>query len=322
MATTIIRRTVASAARVAAPIESIGVVGLGLMGHGIAQAAATAGMHVTGVEREQGALDKGRGRIETSVGKLLARQVSKGEIDQASADTEAARILGNLTYATDIERVAQCDLVIEAIVEDMAIKVPFWSQLGALCKPEAIFASNTSSLPVTAQAVASGRPAQFVGLHFFNPVQLMRLVEVIGTEHTSAATLEAAQAWASRLPDKVVVTCKDTPGFIVNRLLVPSIAQALAMVDRADASIADIDVAMKLGAGHPMGPVLLADYVGLDTTRAILSGWVEAHPDEPAFFVPRCLEAKVAAGHLGRKTGRGFYVWEGDKPKGVATDDA
>jgi len=274
-------------------VYTVGVVGLGLMGHGIAQAAAMAGMRVIGVEREEAAVEAGRNRIEGSISRILAKQVAKGTTTQDLAEQEAHRVLGNLRYETHIEAVKDCDLVIEAIVEDMRIKVPFWKQLGALCKPEAIFASNTSSLAITAQAEASGRPSQFVGLHFFNPVQLMRLVEVIATKHTSEETFDTAKAWAARLPDKVVVSCKDTPGFIVNRLLVPAIAQALLMVDRGDATVADIDVAMKLGAGHPMGPCLLADYVGLDTTKAILAGWVANYPDEPAFFVPKCLEDKV-----------------------------
>lgn len=193
-------------------VHTVGVVGLGLMGHGIAQAAATAGMRVIGVEREENALDAGRNRIEASVTRMLAKQVAKGTLSQEGAEAESLRIVGNLSYATRIEAVHECDLVVEAIVEDMRIKVPFWRQLGALCKPEAIFGSNTSSLPITAQAEASGRPEQFVGLHFFNPVQLMKLVEVIATEHTDAAVFETAKAWAARLPDKVVVSCKDTPG--------------------------------------------------------------------------------------------------------------
>jgi len=148
----------------------------------------------------------------------------------------------------------------------------------------------------------------------------MKLVEVIRTPHTDPLVFDRCRAWAGSLPGKVVVSCQDTPGFIVNRLLVPAIAQALAMVDRGHASVHDVDVAMRLGAGHPMGPVCLADYVGLDTTRSILAGWAEAYPEEPAFFVPRCLEDKVAQGKLGRKTGEGFYAWEGDKPLHVAKD--
>ena len=194
----------------------------------------------------------------------------------------------------------------------MSLKIDFYSKLSTIAKPSCIFASNTSSLRITDMDHASGRSDKFVGLHFFNPVQIMRLVEVISTEQTDPAVYEQMTSFGKAL-GKTVVCCGDTPGFIVNRLLVPYLAQAMAMVDRNDASILDIDASMKLGAGHPMGPLELADYIGLDTALHILDGWVRDFPNEPAFFIPKVLKKKVAEGMLGRKSGKGFYKWEGDK---------
>jgi 3-hydroxyacyl-CoA dehydrogenase len=205
-----------------------------------------------------------------------------------------------------------CDVIVEAIIEIEKVKIDFYEKLGGIAKPTTIFASNTSSLPITNMAVASGRANQFVGLHFFNPVQVMKLVEVVRTIHTDPIVFDRMLEFAREV-GKVPVSCKDTPGFIVNRLLVPYMAEAMAMVDRNDASIADVDVSMQLGAGHPMGPLTLADYVGLDTCANILRGWKEAHPDNPSFFLPKCLVEKVAIGEFGRKTGKGFYIWQGDK---------
>ena len=200
----------------------------------------------------------------------------------------------------------------QAIAENMSLKIDFYRRLGSLAKPECVFASNTSSLRITDMALASGRPDRFVGLHFFNPVQIMRLVEVIRTEHTDTVVYDRVKEFGKEL-GKTVVSCGDTPGFIVNRLLVPYLAQAMAMVDRNDASIIDIDASMRLGAGHPMGPLELSDYIGLDTALHILEGWVHDFPNEHAFFVPKVLRQKVAGGMLGRKSGKGFYKWEGDK---------
>jgi len=198
-------------------------------------------------------------------------------------------------------------------------QIPFYEKLGQIVKPDAIFASNTSSLPITKMAIASGRADRFVGLHYFNPVQLMRLTEVIKTDYTDPAVFALTKAWSDSL-GKVSVCCGDTPGFIVNRLLVPALAQAVLMAERGDASVGDIDASMQLGAGHPMGPIMLADYVGLDTTLSILKGWVAEFPDEPAFVVPASLQAKVSKGRLGRKTGHGYYEWNGDKPAGPSAE--
>lgn len=295
-------------------IEKVGVIGCGLMGHGIVQVAAQAGCSVTVVETEQGFLDKGLGRIQKSLGKLAERAVKKGatpEDAQANATSTFERITGSLDKAD----LADCDLVVEAIVEDLDVKNALFAELGSITKSEAILASNTSSFPITEMAEASGRPERVVGLHFFNPVQLMKLVEVVRTDATDDDVFAAARSFGEAA-GKVPVACKDTPGFVVNRLLVPYMVQAIEMLDRGDASMEDIDTAMQLGCGHPMGPFTLTDYVGLDTTLFILKGWCERYPDEPAFSIPKALETRVAEGKLGRKTGEGFFKWDGDKRVG------
>src|SRR5262245_10541242 len=292
-------------------IQKVGVVGCGLMGHGIAQVAAQGGFDVVVVEAEQKFLDGGLARIDKSLAKLAEKAVEKGKpADQAKAESAAirARIRGSLARGDLDDR----DLVVEAIVENLDEKKKLFAELGKICKTQTILATNTSSFPVSVMGAASGRPAQVVGLHFFNPVQLMRLVEVVRTPATSDEVFAAARAFGEAC-GKTPVACKDTPGFVVNRLLVPYMVQSLLMLERGDASAADIDAAMKLGCGHPMGPIELTDYVGLDTTHAILEGWVSAHPKESAFSIPAVLKKKVAEGKLGRKSGEGFYKWQGDK---------
>jgi len=292
-------------------ISKVGVVGCGLMGHGIAQVAAQGGFDVLVVETEQKFLDSGLARIDKSLAKLAEKAVEKGKTaDQAKAESAAvrSRIRGSL----DRKSLADRDLVVEAIVEDLGVKKELFADLGRICRKDAILASNTSSFPIGEMGKASGRPAQMIGLHFFNPVQLMRLVEVVRTSETSEEVFAAARAFGEAC-GKTPVACKDTPGFVVNRLLVPYMVQSLLMLERGDASAADIDAAMKLGCGHPMGPIELTDYVGLDTTLAILEGWVKAHPKEPAFAIPSVLRKKVSEGKLGRKSGEGFYKWQGDK---------
>ena len=287
-------------------VKKVGVVGCGLMGHGIAQVAAQGGCTVVAVETEQRFLDSGLARIDKSLVKLAEKAKEKGGSFDAAA--VRARISGSL----ERKALADCDLVIEAIVEDLAVKNQLFAELGKLCKQSTIFASNTSSFPIAEMARASGRPAQFVGLHFFNPVQLMKLVEVVRTDATSDEVFAAARAFGEAC-GKSPVACKDTPGFVVNRLLVPYMAEAMKMADRGDASVQDIDTAMKLGCGYPMGPFELTDYVGLDTTLSILQGWVKRYPSEPAFKIPAVLEKLVKENKLGRKSGQGFYKWEGDK---------
>mmetsp|Transcript_25334 Transcript_25334/g.71049 ORF Transcript_25334/g.71049 Transcript_25334/m.71049 type:complete len:330 (-) Transcript_25334:240-1229(-) len=312
-----LRRTFHATAAVAAmdPTKRqgvVGVVGMGLMGHGIVQMAASAGYNVVAVDVNDAARTKGVAAITNSVQKLAAKAAAKGKMSEEDAKANAEETLARISSSTDPSSLADADLVIEAIVENLDVKKSFYEQLGKDCKPDTIFATNTSSFPVTDMGQASGRPDRMVGLHFFNPVQLMKLVEVVRTDETSAESFDTAFAFAQSL-GKVAIGCSDTPGFVVNRLLVPYLAQALTLAERRVASLEDIDTAMQLGAGHPMGPITLADYVGLDTTKYILDGWVEKFPDEPAFFVPPILEEKVKAGKLGRKTGEGFYKWDGDK---------
>jgi len=297
------RRTLASST---SGFDTIGVVGLGLMGHGICQVSAASGVHskVVAFEKEQKFLDSGKDRVMKSIDKLVAKE----KMSQEKAD----QTLKSITWTTDIGALKDTDFIVEAVIENMDLKQELYTELGQLCKPETIFASNTSSLSITEMAAFSGREENFVGVHFFNPVQLMKLVEVIRTEKTDPAVFQKAYDWVEDI-GKVAVSCGDTPGFIVNRLLVPSLMQALLMVDRNDATVKDIDISMKLGAGHPMGPIHLADYIGLDTCLFIIEGWVEKYPNEPSFVLPDCLREKVAAGDLGRKSGKGFYHWNGDK---------
>jgi len=292
-------------------IKKIGVVGLGLMGHGIAQVVSEAGYSVIAVETQQSFLDKGMERIKQSLSKQAEKKVAKGA-DKTAAEQHVTSALQRLQPSTDLSLLKDCDIVIEAIIENMDEKKKLAHNLGKITKQTAILASNTSSLPIIDIAKASGRASQLVGIHFFNPVQLMGLVEVVRTSDTDSNSFDKVFEFVKTL-GKTPVSCKDTPGFIVNRLLVPFLAQALLLLERGDGSIEDIDTAMKLGAGHPMGPIQLADYVGLDTTMFILEGWVQKFPNEKAFMVPEILKKKVAAGKLGRKSGEGFYKWKGDK---------
>ncbi len=287
-------------------ISNVGVIGCGLMGHGIAQVAAAGGHDVTVVESDPKALDSGLKRIEGSLAKL----VEKGKLQAP----DASKIRDRIHPSTKVSDLAQADLVIEAIVEDLEVKKKLFAELGKTTKAECILASNTSSFPIGEMGAASGRPARMVGLHFFNPVQLMPLVEVVRTAKTDEASFQAAFEFGKRC-GKTPVAAKDTPGFIVNRLLVPYILEAIRMVERGDASPEDIDTAMKLGCGYPMGPIHLLDYVGLDTTQSIAEGWEKRFPTETLFKVPAKLKALVSEKRLGRKSGKGFYEWEGDKPK-------
>ncbi len=287
-------------------IRKVGVIGAGLMGHGIAQVAAQGGCEVLVCEAQQGFLDKGLERIDKSLAKLAEKAKEKGQT------FDAAAVRGKIRGTLSKNDLKDCDLVVEAIVEDLEVKKKLFAELGAIVKKDGIFASNTSSFPIAEMAAASGRADRFVGLHFFNPVQLMKLVEVVRTDKTNENVVAECRAFGEAC-GKTPITCKDTPGFVVNRLLVPYMAEAMKLAERGDASIPDIDVAMKLGCGYPMGPFELTDYVGLDTTLFILQGWVKRYPNDPAFAIPKLLEAKVKEGKLGRKTGQGFYTWQGDK---------
>lgn len=290
------------------------------MGHGIVQVTAMASSptySVIAVESSQDAINIGRKRIDDSLSKMISRKVKNGKLAASDADKQKDEISSRISYASERGALANCDVVIEAITENPDIKLPLFKDLAQITRPDCILASNTSSLSIMEMAVASGRPSHVVGLHFFNPVQMMKLVEVVRTEDTDPSVFEKSKAWVQSI-GKHPVSCQDTPGFIVNRLLIPGLAQGMLMLDRGDGSVEDIDKSLELGAGHPMGPLTLADYVGLDTCLSILDGWVHKYPNEPSFVVPECLRQKVAAGKLGRKTGEGFYLWDGDKRATVA----
>ncbi|HEU4974812.1 MAG TPA: 3-hydroxybutyryl-CoA dehydrogenase [Baekduia sp.] len=288
-----------------AEIKKVGIVGCGLMGHGIAQVAATAGFDVVVREVDDATLQKGIGKIE----KQLARAVEKGKSSQEDADA----IRGRLQPTTDYGDLADCDLVVEAITENLGMKLEMWKELDRIVKPEAIFATNTSSLAVIDQAASTSRPAQFAGLHFFNPAQVMKLVEVVRGVTTSDETFQAVQSWAQSLPGKIAIPTKDKAGFIVNRLLVPYMLDAMRAYEEGVGSISEIDAAMKAGAGHPMGPLTLADLVGNDTTGAICEVLFDEFR-EKRFAKPPILRKMLSAGWYGRKTGMGFYDYSGDEP--------
>src|SRR3954466_575588 len=286
------------------PIKKVGVLGCGLMGSGIAQVAAQAGYETVVREVEQKFLDKGLGGIQKSLGKF----VEKGKMQQSEMDACVGRLKGT----TNLEDLADCDIIIEAIIENAQLKRDTYAELDKIVKPEAIFASNTSSLTITELSMATARPKQFVGLHFFNPVPLMKLVEVVRTILTSDEAFDAAFAFAKSL-GKEPVSCRDNSGFIVNRLLVPYILDAIRAYEEGVGSIEDIDKAMMLGCGYPMGPFTLLDFVGLDTTYYI-SDVMYAEYQEKRFASPALLRKMVLAGRFGRKTGAGFYDYSGEKP--------
>ncbi|RKX22002.1 MAG: 3-hydroxybutyryl-CoA dehydrogenase [Candidatus Zixiibacteriota bacterium] len=278
-------------------MKKVGIVGFGQMGSGIAQVAAGAGFEVIANEVSEELLDKGKGGIE----KRLNKAIEKGKIDEAFKE----KTLGNITLTTDFEPMADCDLVIEAVTEDMLTKREIFGELDKICGPETIFASNTSSLPIGDLSTATKRRDKFIGLHFFNPVPIMKLVEVVRTIDTSDKTYEAAKTFAEAV-GKVAVTAKDTPGFIVNVLLVPYLLDAIRQYENGLASREDIDNAMKLGCGHPMGPLTLTDFIGLDTILYIGDIFFDEFKDS-RYASPPLLRRMVNAGYLGKKSGRGFY---------------
>ena len=285
-------------------ISRVGVLGCGLMGHGITQVAAQSGFEVVVREVDQDRLDGGIGRIE----KQLARAVEKGRMEQSDADAVRARITPTLAYGD----LADSDLVIEAITEDLALKLAMWGEIDALVKPEAFLATNTSSLPVIDQAAATSRPDRFLGLHFFNPVQVMKLLEVIRGVTTSDEAFAVGMEFGARL-GKLTVETRDTAGFIVNRLLVPFLLDGMRAYEEGVGSIDRIDEAMKAGAGHPMGPLTLSDFIGLDTLGAIADVMSDEFR-ERRFARPPLLRKMLAAGWYGRKSGMGFYDYSGEKP--------
>ncbi len=290
-------------------IEKLGVVGCGLMGSGIAQTAAQAGLQVTVREVSTELIDKGFANIDKS----LARLVQRGTL--SAADRDAAR--KRLRPTTKLEDLAGCDLIIEAITEQLEAKKELFRALDGFCPPQTIYASNTSSLSITEMAVATRRPERFVGLHFFNPVPIMKLAEVIRTIATDPKVYEEAAALAARM-GKTAVRTSDRTGFVVNRLLVPYLLDAVRALEEGVASIPDIDQAMKLGCGHPMGPLTLLDFVGLDTTYYIANIMFDEFK-ERRFSPPPLLKRMVMAGWNGRKAGRGFYDYsDPENPKPIA----
>jgi len=280
-------------------IQKVGVIGCGLMGSGIVQVAAQAGFDVRVREVSDEALAKGTGRID----KFLQGGVDKGKMTAE----QKAQVLSKIAGTTKLEDMNDCDLVIEAAIENISAKHEVFAALDAVCGPNAIFASNTSSLSITEMAAKTKRPARLVGLHFFNPVPLMTLVEVVRTPMTDEAVLADVTAFAQKI-GKTVVSAQDTPGFVVNRLLVPFLLDAIRVLESGVATREDIDEGMKRGCGHPMGPLTLLDFVGLDTTYYIANIMFDEFK-EPRFAPPPLLKKMVLAGWHGKKSGRGFYEY-------------
>ena len=286
-------------------IRKVGVLGGGLMGSGIAQVAAMAGFETVVREVSDPVIDKSKSGIE----KVLAKGIEKGKVTAEQRDAAMSR----LSFTTDLAQLASCDIVIEAVVEDLEMKNAMWKDLNEICSADTIFASNTSSLTIAAMAAACGRPEKMLGLHFFNPVPLMKLVEVVRTITTSDETADAAFDFAKRL-GKEPVKAKDNSGFIVNLLLIPFMIDAIRALENNVASVEDIDKGMQLGAGHPMGPFTLLDFVGLDTTYKIAEIMFDEYREQ-RYAPPPLLKRMVIAGMYGRKSGKGFYDYSQDPPR-------
>lgn len=281
-------------------IDTIGLVGTGAMGSGIIEVAAKAGVAVVAYDINAAAVEAGRARVEGSLDKAVVR----GKLDDAARSQAAAEI----TWTTDLADMGGCQLAIEAAPEILDLKLDIFKRLDEILPQGAIMATNTSSIPIIDIAMGTNRPEQVCGMHFFNPATVMRLVEVISTQRTDAAVAQAAAGFASDVLGKRVVHCKDRAGFVVNALLVPFLCQAIAMFEAGHASAEDIDEAMKLGAGHPMGPLALCDMIGLDVMLWTAESLYDEY-NERFLAPPPLLRRMVSAGHLGRKTGRGFYVY-------------
>ncbi len=286
-------------------IKKVGVIGGGLMGSGIAQVSAAAGFPTTVREVSDDLCAKSRQSIE----KTLAKGIERGKVTAAERDTT----IEHLRFVTRLEEMADCDLFIEAVVEDLDVKNALWSQLDRIAQPEAIFASNTSSLTIIAMATATGRPDRMLGLHFFNPVPLMKLVEVVRTITTSEETEQRALDFVKAL-GKEPIRARDSSGFVVNLLLIPYMLDAINALEANVASVEDIDRGMQLGAGHPMGPFTLLDFVGLETAYKIAEIMFEEYRDH-RYAPPPLLKRMVLAGMLGKKTGKGFYDYSSNPPR-------
>jgi 3-hydroxybutyryl-CoA dehydrogenase len=281
-------------------IERVFVIGAGLMGHGIAQVSAAAGKRVTLADRTEELAEQGAARI----GANLRRQVEKRKLDPASASA----IIDRISTAEGVDRVAGHQIVIEAIFEDEALKRQTWEAISRAADPDTIFATNTSSISITGLATATDRPARFIGLHFFSPVPVMGLVEIIRGLETDDATHAACEAFAREL-GKAVIESRDYPGFLVNRMLGPFINEAIFALMESTGTAEDIDTGAKLGLNHPMGPLELADFIGNDVMLNVMDVLHRGFGD-PKFRAAPLLRQMVAAGHLGRKTGRGFYTYD------------
>jgi len=280
-------------------IETVGVVGAGFMGSGIAESVARAGTRVRLYEQDERALDRSRERIDASVGKAVAR----GKL----SEDEAAALIGRIDWTTDLDALADAQIAIEAVTEDEAIKREVFAQLDGILDGDALLASNTSSIPIAQLAAVTRRPDRVLGLHFFSPVPVMKLVEVVVALETSEETVQRAEAFVAAIGKRAVRT-KDRSGFVVNMLLVPYLMAAVRMYEEGFASAEDIDAAMQLGAGHPMGPLTLADFIGLDVLYAVCNSLYEEFKRDE-YAPPPLLKRMVAAGRLGRKSGRGFYEY-------------
>lgn len=284
-------------------VNRLGIVGSGLMGSGIAQVAAFAGFQVTLVDVDDERVQAGLGSIK----RRLQREAERGRISTADADAAIGRLSGSGDLET-LSALESVDAVIEAVVEDIGIKTSLFRRLGQVCRPGALLASNTSSLPLSDLAAASGRPERVIGLHFFNPPWALKLVEIVSTASTTDDTLTEALGLCEKM-GRVPVQVKDTPGFIANRLLVPFIFDAIDLLDSGVATAEDIDMACKVGLNHTMGPLATADLIGLDTLRLIAESMFEEY-GEARFKAPTLLRRLVSLGHLGRKTGRGFFKYD------------
>jgi 3-hydroxybutyryl-CoA dehydrogenase len=281
-------------------VQRVGVVGCGLMGSGIVEVAARAGCAVTFVESDDALVAAGRARIEVS----LAKAVGRGKLEDADRDEVLARIDG----ATTLRALADSDLVIEAATEHLDAKLAIFRELNELTRPEVVLASNTSSIPIVELALATSRPDRVIGMHFFNPPPVMPLLELIPALTTSDETIGFAKAMAEERFGKTTVHAKDHAGFIVNRLLIPFLCDAARLYDEGFTTREDIDTAVSLGLGHPMGPLRLADFIGIDTCVSIADVLYEEFGD-PRYAAPPVMKRMQAAGQLGRKTGRGFYEY-------------
>jgi 3-hydroxybutyryl-CoA dehydrogenase len=278
-------------------INTVGVVGTGSMGVGIMQVAAQAGFQVRAVDVDQAAW----ARAQKTLAKSLERMVAKEKITEAEMKAAQAR----LSFSTEVASLKDVPFIFEAVFENIQVKKELFAKLDAIAREDAVYSSNTSSLSITEMASLVKRPAQFIGMHFFNPVPVMKLVEVIPALQTAQATTELALAMAKKL-GKTSITCKDTPGFVLNRLLVPYMLDAARLLEQGVASRDDIDTAMKLGAGFPMGPFELMDFTGVEISQYVGDIFFEA-TKEPRFAPPTLMRNMVKAGYLGKKTGKGFY---------------